>query len=70
MRNLFFASVLAIGTMSTAAMAAPTKMSDAQLDKVVAGQTNVCVVCANVGVNAIVIGNRNNQNNNQSNNPR
>jgi hypothetical protein len=70
MRKIFLASALAFGTMTSVAMAAPTKMTDAQLDTVVAGQTNVCVVCANVGVNAVVIGNRNNQNNNQSNNPR
>jgi hypothetical protein len=44
-------------------------LSDQELNKIEGGQ-HVCVICANVGVNAIVLGQNNNQNNNQSNNPR
>jgi len=62
----------ALSKVPTTESTAPTQMTDDQLAAVEAGDpVNVCVVCANVGVNACVIsGTCGNQNNNQSNNPR
>jgi hypothetical protein len=48
-----FASVLALGVMTSAALAAPAKLTDAQMDSVKAGQVNIstgCVLSLGVGV--------------------
>ena len=48
-----FASVLALGLMTSAAVAAPAKLTDAQMDSVKAGQVNIatgCVLSLGVGV--------------------
>jgi hypothetical protein len=48
-----FASVLALGLMTSAALAAPAKLTEAQMDSVKAGQVNIatgCVVSAGVGL--------------------
>jgi hypothetical protein len=62
MKTLMLASALALGTMTSAALAdsvkpttaqLPVKLTDAQMDKVVAGD-NVCVVCvSNVGAQVL-----------------
>jgi hypothetical protein len=50
------ASALALGLMTSAALAAPAKLTDAQMDGVKAGQvSNVAVGCLlNLGVGAVL----------------
>jgi hypothetical protein len=50
------ASALALGLMTSAALAAPAKLTDAQMDGVKAGQvSNVAVGCLlNVGLGALI----------------
>jgi hypothetical protein len=50
------ASALALGLMTSAALAAPAKLTDAQMDSVKAGQSvNVATGCLlNVGLGAIL----------------
>jgi hypothetical protein len=65
------ASFYALNKISTTASTTLAPLPDDQLASIV-GQAvnNVCVICANVGVNAPIISPNTNNNNNQSNNPR
>jgi hypothetical protein len=49
------ASALALGLMTSAALAAPVKLTDARMDQVRAGQGNIAVGCVlSAGVGAIL----------------
>ena len=49
------ASALALGLMTSAALAAPAKLTDAQMDSVKAGQVNIATGCVlSLGLGAVL----------------